>query len=195
LLLVALPFAAAAGTRPPSDLTVVLNFQGAHSDRSVNEMKRETEEILRTSGLRLDWRLSGEASRESYRDLVVVRFQGNCHVAPLPRVYDELGPLAFSYSADGSVQPFSQVDCDKVAASVRSALWGEDFAKADVLLGRALGRVLVHELVHMLTQSGRHTKQGVEQPALSGKQLVGASLRLGPADLELLRSFAAATRP
>jgi hypothetical protein len=93
------------------------------------------------------------------------------------------------------VQPFSQVDCDKVAASVRSALWGEDFAKADVLLGRALGRVLVHELVHMLTQSGRHTKQGVEQPALSGKQLIGASLKLSPADLEQLRSFAAATRP
>jgi hypothetical protein len=82
-----------------------------------------------------------------------------------------------------------------VAASVRSALWGEDFAKADVLLGRALGRVLVHELVHMLTQSGRHAKQGVEQPALSGQQLVGASLRLGPADLEMLRSFTAATRP
>jgi hypothetical protein len=185
----------AAGTRPPSDLTIVLNFQGAHSDRSVNEMKRETEEILRASGLRLDWRLGSEASRESYRDLVVVRFQGNCQIALLPRVYDELGPLAFSYSAAGSVQPFSEVDCDKVSASVRSALWGDDFAKADVLLGRALGRVLVHELVHMLTQSGRHARQGVEQPALSGKQLVGASLKLTPADLELLRSFAAATRP
>jgi len=58
-----------------------------------------------------------------------------------------------------------------------------------------LGRVLVHELVHILTRSGRHVRQGVEQPALSGKQLIGASLRLSPADLELLRSYAAATRP
>ena len=152
-------------------------------------MERETEVILSSSGLRLDWRLAADAARESSEDLVVVQFKGACHVEPIPYVYDELGPLAFTYSSDGNVQPFTQVSCDKVAASVRSTMWGEDFQKADLLLGRALGRVVAHELVHMLTASGQHGREGVARPALSGRELIGGSLPLSPADIARLREI------
>lgn len=180
---------AVANAPAPSDLTVVLDFKGTHSDRSVNEMKREAEGIIRPSGLRLDWRSRTEAAHESYQDLVVVEFKGACKVEPVPYVYDELGPLAFTYSTDGTVQPFGEVACDRVAASVRSAMSGEDFRNADLLMGRALGRVLVHELVHMLTASTQHGREGVERPALSGRQLIAASLLLSPADLARLRQI------
>jgi hypothetical protein len=85
------------------------------------------------------------------------------------------------------VQPFSRVECDKVAASVRSAMWGGDFAKADLLMGRALGRVLTHELVHVLTRSGSHGREGVERQSLSPKQLISESLPLSSGDLARLR--------
>ncbi|PWU07876.1 MAG: hypothetical protein C5B51_08830 [Terriglobia bacterium] len=176
-------------------LTVVMDFRGPYSQPAVREMQHEAEGILSSSGLSLDWRLSGQAPHETYDDLVVVRFKGDCRLTPAPPIYDELGPLASTYVADGAVQPFSDVACDKITASVRSAIWGKDFARGDMLLGRALGRVLVHELVHMLTRSERHATEGVARPALSASQLTAASLRLTSADLELLRSYAAATRP
>jgi hypothetical protein len=70
------------------------------------------------------------------------------------------------------VQPYGEVACDKVAAAVRSAMSGEDYARRDVLLGRALGRVVAHELMHMLARSGAHTETGVGRAALSGKRLI-----------------------
>src|SRR5579872_2157462 len=188
-LVTACAFVAAAGTRPSSKVTVILDFQGTHSNQSVTAMEREAEGILKSSGLRLDWRLAAEAAHESFDDLVVFQFKGACKVEPIPYVYDELGPLAFTYSADGAVQPFGQVSCDKVAAAVRSAMWGKDFQSADLLFGRALGRVLAHELVHVLTASGRHGREGVARPALSGKDLIGGSLPLSPADIARLREI------
>jgi hypothetical protein len=137
----------------------------------------------------LDWRLRSEAFANSYRDLVVVRFKGTCKIEPVPYVYDELGPLAFTYRTDGTVQPFGEVACDQVAASVRSIMSGDDFRNADLLMGRALGRVLVHELVHMLTRSGEHGKEGVERPALSARQLIATSLPLSAMDLSRLRQI------
>lgn len=180
---------AVANTRPYPKVTVVLDFQGIHSDLSVTEMEHETEGILKSSGLQLDWRMASEAAHETFSDLVVVQFKGSCKVEPVPYVYDELGPLAFTYSSDGTIQPFTEVSCDKVAASVRSAMWGGDFEKADFLFGRALGRVLAHELVHVLTASGRHAHDGVYKPALSGKELITGTLMLSPADIARLREI------
>src|SRR5579871_576411 len=189
LLIAAVALLAAADTRVPARLTVVLDFQGTRSERTVSAMERETEVILKSSGLNLSWRLAADAAQESFDGLVVVRFKGVCKVEPVPYVYDELGPMAFTYSSDGDVQPFTQVSCDKIAATVRSAMWGADFQQADLLLGRALGRVLAHELVHMLTRSGEHGREGVQRPSLSGRELISGSLFLSPADIARLREI------
>lgn len=153
-------------------LTVVLEFQGPHSERSVDEMKREVETQLKPSGLTLDWRSRGELEAATVENLVVVKFKGKCVLEPVGYLYDERGPLAFTYSTAGEVQPYSEVVCEKVTNSVRSAMSGSDFARADLLLGRALGRVVAHEMSHMLAKSGAHSHTGVNRPALSGKALI-----------------------
>jgi hypothetical protein len=174
-----------------SNLTVVLDFNGPHAARSVTEMQKEAQQVIKDAGVHLAWSNLDEANQHTYPDLVVMRFKGECILKPDPLLYGELGPpsgaLAFTYDTNGAVQPFGEVACDKVAASVRSAMWGSDYAIADVLLGRALGRVLVHELVHMLTKSQEHGRDGVEQRALSGKQLIANSLPLSRADLQRLK--------
>jgi len=170
-------------------VTIVLDFLGPRSERSVQEMKREFEGIMMGSGLAFEWRLRDEGSQVTANHLVVVRFKGKCILEPVGYLYDERGPLAFTYTTDGAVQPYSEVACDRVASSVRSAMFGGDFAKADELLGRALGRVLAHELVHMLSKSGVHSRLGVEKAALSGKLLIAPDLQLDAADLEKLRAL------
>lgn len=168
-----------------ADVTVVIDFDGPHSERSVEQMKRETADILKTAGLHLDWRSRADAG--SYENLVVVHFKGKCVLEPVPMLYDERGPFAFTYNSDGAVLPYSEVDCDHVTASVQSAMGVDDHARPDYVMGRALGRVVAHELVHILTKSAVHSHDGVEQTALSGHDLIGPPLRLTREDLERLR--------
>jgi hypothetical protein len=169
-------------------ITIVLDFQGPRSEQSVAEMKREFAGIMKDTAVRFDFRSRSQASQEALTDLVLVRFTGKCVLDPVGYLYDERGPMAFTYSTDGVVQPFSEVACDKVTSAVRSAMSGGDFANADLLLGRALGRVLAHEVVHMLSKSGAHGHAGVAKTALSGSQLIAPELLLEPEDVERLHS-------
>jgi hypothetical protein len=188
LLLVspALTSANAPALPSPSDVTVVLDIKGTYSRVAFQEMRHEAGQILETSGVRLGWRLRSEAMNATFNDLVVMTFNGSCSFDPAPPIYDEMGPLAITRTANGEVQPFGEVNCDRVVNSVRSAMLGQDYPRADMLIGRALGRVVAHELVHMLTKSGHHAREGVEKAALSGRQLIAASLPLSAMDVDRL---------
>jgi hypothetical protein len=179
----------ATASRPvPSGLTVVMDFRGAHSDNSIREMETESATILKSTGLKLDWKLRNQmVVGDTYPDVVVMTFKGACTFDPVPRIYDELGPLASTKTTDNEIQPFGQVDCDHVVNSARSAMFGGDFSRADTLLGRALGRVVVHELVHMLTHSAQHGKDGVFEAGLTGKQLISPTLPLSALDINRLQ--------
>ncbi len=180
----ALPVAA----MPPggADVTVVINFKGAYSASAIKAMEREVEQILKITGVTFDWRSRQEAADTTFNDLVVMTFKGSCVFNPMPILYDELGPYAITRTTGGEVQPFGEVDCDHVVSSLHSAMTGDDFGKADLLLGRALGRVVAHELVHMLTKSKQHGREGVEKAALSARQLISESLPLSAFDVDRL---------
>src|SRR5450432_2494226 len=85
--LLATTLIAAAPARPVG-VTIVLDFQGPRSERSVQEMKRELEAIMKNSGLAFEWRLRGEPNQETSNHLVVVRFKGKCVIEPVGYLYD-----------------------------------------------------------------------------------------------------------
>lgn len=178
--------AAAPVAQPLPDVTVILDVKGTYSESAFREMRREAAQIIKTSGLRLDWRMRADTQNTTFNDLVVMTFRGACSFDPTLPTYDELGPLAVTRTANGEIQPFGEVNCDRVVSAIRPAMFGEDYAKADLLVGRALGRVVAHELVHMLTRSGQHAHEGVQKAALSGKQLIAASLPLDAIDVDRL---------
>src|ERR1700704_5865660 len=106
---------ALAAEPAPASLTVLLRFDGPHSERSVLEMKRELGLILKDSGIRIDWRNRDEVTAsESFANLVIAKFRGKGRMEPVPYLYDERGPLGFTYDSDGSVLSFSEIECDKV---------------------------------------------------------------------------------
>jgi len=188
----AMPLGARIEQKSLSDLTVILDFKGPHSQTSIREMEREAGLVLKSSGVRLSWRILGEDPSAAYRDLVVMTFRGSCQYDPAPPRYDESGPLALTRITDGEILPFGEVDCVRVASTVRYAMSRGDFSRADQLVGRALGRVVAHELVHMLTKSVQHGTDGVEKASLSGKQLIEESLPLDPFDIGRLKQQLAA---
>jgi hypothetical protein len=182
------PLGAGVERVSPSVLTVILDFEGPYSRASLKEMERESGLVLRSSGVRLDWRMLGDNPHASYSDLVVMTFKGACEYDPAPPIYDELGPLAITHSVNGQILPFGEVNCDRVVNTARSAMWGTDYLRADLLIGRALGRVVTHELVHMITRSWEHGTEGIEKPALSGEQLIAGYLSLSAFDIDRLRA-------
>jgi hypothetical protein len=183
----AVPLGAGVDRVSPSVLTVILDFKGPHSRTSLKEMQRESGHILNSSGVKLDWRMLGDDPFASYSDLAVITFKGACEYEPAAPIHDEIGPLAMTRTTNGQVQPFGEVDCDRVVSSARMAMSGSDYSRADLLIGRAMGRVVAHELVHMLTRSGQHATEGVGRAALSGKQLIAASLSLSAFDIDRLK--------
>ncbi len=183
VLLLAAASLFAASPKRVSKVTVVLDFQGPHTEPSVAVMKQELGKILGSTGVQFEWRSLDEASEPFDGSLVVVRFNGKCILKPDPILYDERGPLAYTHTVDGTVLPFSEVACDTVTQSVRQAMFSGNYKQADLLLGRALGRVVAHELVHILTNSSDHAQEGVQKQALSGAQLIADHLKLTEADL------------
>jgi hypothetical protein len=150
-------------------------------------MKRELAAIVADSGIRVDWRMLADVQpAETFESLVVVRFHGACLLRPDPALMDERGYYAFTHVSDSGVQPFSEVECGKVASSIRPALSKAQWRQPDSIFGRALGRVLAHELYHMLAKSDAHATNGVTRSALTPAQLIAGKLKMTRADLEKL---------
>ena len=165
--------------KPPKTVTLVVAFDESKAQPDVVEaLKSELAEIWRGESVKLNWRpLESIQPGDSFPDLVVVHFKGDCHVHPLqPFLIDERGPqggaLAYSPMVNGHVQPFSSVLCDRVERSVRSAIKPNQRKAANRLYGRALGRVLSHELYHILNQTKEHELQGLAKKSLTGQQLI-----------------------
>jgi hypothetical protein len=154
-------------------LTVLLQFEDKHSEQSIDAMKKELESLV--TDVDVNWRLLSEVrSDDVFHDLVVVKFKGACEMASTsPFLIDERGYYAFTYTSGGQVLPFSEVECDKVRTSIRPAMSpGDLHNRGEYLLGRALGRVLAHELHHVLARSMSHSKTGVNRRALTPGDLI-----------------------
>ena len=171
-----------------ASLTVVFQFDGPHSEKSFVEMKQELGSILKDSGIHIDWRDRDHvSSSESFSNLVVVKFRGVCRTGPAAYRDGDSGPLAFTHTSDGAILPFSEVECDRVRSTLLRAMHGQNYGPSEVIFGRALARVLAHELYHVLAGTESHSRQGVTQRALSGADLVSDQLELDPAELDRMR--------
>jgi hypothetical protein len=167
----ALPPASQAANKSPEDLTVILDFKGPRSQNSIREMEQEARLILNSFGVRLGWALLGQQPHANYTSVAIVTFRGSCEFNPWLSQPLDSGSYAFTQLTDGQVEPFAEVNCNRVASAVQDAISGRGYAGAEQMFGRALGRVLAHELVHILTRSVLHASEGVTGPALSPREL------------------------
>ena len=157
-------------------------------DEVVSAMKNEFVRIYAATPYQFQWR-SSETVREgeSFDDLTVVRMTGTCAADPLP-LYDERGPLGLTHVTDGKVLPFASLDCDRLRTVLRSNLDGRDASEWRVIFGRALGRVLAHEMYHVLAHAAKHGRTGVTKGALSARELTAPDLQIGAESLGLIEA-------
>lgn len=184
----------AAASRPEAEtraLTIVVK-QGAQIPADVmREMRYEMDRLLGAADVATEWRVREEIKLGvNLEDLVVVTFRGRCELGaatPGRPAGEAPRALAQTHVTDGAILPFAEVHCDRVAALAREAMWGSDFRRASELLGRALARVLAHEIFHIIGKEHQHGEEGVFKHALSGRDLIAERLDFHPRELRRMR--------
>lgn len=167
--------------RSARSVTVVIDFPDRSAPELLPYIAGESAQLLRDQDLTLDWRnKSGVIANETFSDVVMVRLKGSCAINPVPEPFlpDERGPYAWTYITDGVVLPFSDVSCDRVRKNIKTVMHGGDYKHANEIMGRALARVIVHELMHMIHENGHHELTGVMRHALRPDDLISEHLKL-----------------
>jgi hypothetical protein len=191
-LLACTPVLRAGSNLPAATLpvTVLLDFEQPHSSTSLQALAQELERILGPARLKVDLRIKSEMPPASeYGELVLFKMRGHCtmNALPIAALSDERGALAMTYSVDGQLLPFGEVQCDRVRGSVQRALGKGDPERHQAALGIALARVMAHEMYHMIANRSAHTKDGVTKESLSARELSQAVLPLSGKANDALR--------
>ena len=153
-----------------------------------NAITSETDAILSGMRLHTEWRsLDNASGRGVAVDLAVVHFKGECRVDRQVPVVSHPAVLGSTYISDGSILPFADVNCEQVRGFLQRELGALHRQTAEELLGRALGRVVAHELYHVLAKTVVHAASGVAKAAFSIQDLVAERFEFREHELRELR--------
>ena len=167
-------------------VTAVVIPEGRYSRVAIREMGREAAHILKKSGVSLRWRIGAPAQSVDGL-LVVVKLMGRCDMDG-SSAFLVPGPLGWSHESSGVVLPFSNLACDNIRGAVESTLVAGNPIPRNYLLGRAMGRVLAHELYHIMADTAEHGQDGVAQAALSARELTSGLMEFQPPDVQAIQS-------
>jgi hypothetical protein len=182
LILCAAPVLAGQPTTP---VTAIVLPDGRYSKLAIREMGREAAHILKQSGVSLRWHV-GPPTQSVSGLLVVVKLVGHCDMDGTP-AFLVPGPLGWSHEVNGAILPFSDLACDNIRGAVQSAMLDGNQIRGNVLLGRAMGRVLAHELYHIVADTSDHGREGVTQASLTPRELTAGQLELRPSELAAMQ--------
>ena len=169
-----------------ASLTVLIKGQRLPAP-ILNAMEREARLAVESSGIHLDWRSQDEPFGEVTGGVAVVDMRGQCASAgPLPTAWRHperrAEPLGQTHLVNGTVLPFADVLCDAVHRLVDHDLRAARPNEREELLGRALGRVLAHELFHILARTTDHTHQGISRAEQSSADLLAPGVSFVESD-------------
>ncbi len=169
-------------------VAVFLQFDHPIHEAALEHMKAEVGTILRPAGYEFVWILqTPDTELREYSDLVVVHFTGDCEGTPELRPVLNGEALAKTAISDGQVLPFTEVRCGEVRRFISQALNAQRQQEQSALLGRALGRVLSHEMFHMFAATREHGHAGVARPAHSVRELASPKeFRFDPEEIRVL---------
>lgn len=186
--------AQASGHLIPS-IGVFFDFENEPSAEMVQAMEREVGAIMDPAGLIFSWRKMGSEGEEStFADLVVLHFKGSCQAAYAP--VSELGVwpeseavLASTRTSHGQILHFTDIRCDEVRRYLSTETASLKQGERDAVYGRALGRIVSHEMYHIFAGTEKHASDGVARAYYSRRELVQPAFAFGAKETNVLRDF------
>jgi cytochrome c553 len=186
LVLAALPALGAAAEVTP--VALFTHFQKPPAQQVADSIRREVESIMSPLGFPLEWKtLDGVRGDEVSTSLAVVTFRGSCDVSSL-LVGGRTTPLGITHISDGVVLPFTEIDCESIRNFLRKDLLHSPAQDREAAFGRAVGRVLAHELFHVFAGTAHHGAGGVAKPAFTEGELMGGRFSFEAAEFRTLRA-------
>ena len=189
-------FCALVGACFGAPVALIVDTPTALPPAVASALHQEVELVFRDTGYDFSWIDRADMKpADSFPDLVVLRLKSECRLdakaAATPS--GKLQPLAWAHRSGDEVLPFIEVDCARVRNMLRVLAHGEPTGVRHEMMGRALGRVVAHELYHVLTGESTHAHTGIAQAALSPAHLAAPALEFTQREVNLLarRSFAA----
>lgn len=156
----------------------------------VDAIHNELEQIMLPAGFRFDWHPLSDAGRRVSFQLAVIHFKGECDAGD---IWPEPGyprALGWTHVTDGEILPFIDIDCEGVRLVVQRDITVIPASGRDAIFGRAIARVLAHELYHFLAQTKRHSGGGVAKASYTAADLLAQTLRFGKKERAMLRNRA-----
>jgi len=188
LALGVLPALGETRAAPPVPITLYTQFQQQPPPAVLEALQAELESIMAPIGLRFEWRnLNGSHSEEPSVELAVVTVKGRCDTAGLVPKSKAEGALGITHMSDGQILPFTEISCDKVRNFVQVELLQMTGADREPAFGRALGRVLAHELYHIFANTVHHGS-GVAKEAYTTFDLTCDDFQFPHKESEMLRA-------
>lgn len=180
-----------------ASLQLLTQFNGRTSTTAVREMQREIDRLYRDVQVPVLWHdLSGYQSAGETPRIVFIHFVGNCRAVHMPPTHTVAGiALAGVNRVDGRMLPLIKVDCDRVAAYLWPSMTGPERVSGDAVFGRALARVVAHELYHCLTGTAKHSRSALFRADISAKALLASELDFGADEVANLRRALARGTP
>jgi hypothetical protein len=181
-------FASAGNSRqaPVAPIAILTQFQEEPSSLIRNSLQSELDSIMHPIGLHFNWHNLNAAMNTPALELVVVNFKGHCDLDRLQPVSVVPGALGWTYVTNGAVLPFSDVDCDAVRGFVQEELLAVPSVHRETMYGRALARVLAHELYHVLAKTSEHGDCGIAKSGFTVSDLLSRVFEFHAAELRKL---------
>lgn len=189
LLAGALPAAGQTGAAPVLPISLYMSFQQQPPPAVLAAIREEVEAIMAPIGLHFEWRnLDGDRGQEVSVELAVITFQGRCDTAGPALRGKVAGALGWTHMSDGEILPFTDIACDRVREFVSRALSAVNLVERQTAYGRALGRVLAHELYHIFANTTKHGSWGVAKESYSVLDLLTEEFQFQEKESRLIRS-------
>ena len=101
--------------------------------------------------------------------VIEVRLLGRCDVLPQadrPWRRGSRDPLGWVQRTGEQIPPFIFIDCERLAQVLRAATLGVTQEQRRQAMAQAIAHVLIHEWIHVATQSSSHSAHGIERASL-----------------------------
>lgn len=184
-LLAAIP--ALGGDGPPA-IHLYTDFQQPPPRAVLDSLQDEVAKIMEPMGLGFKWSsMSENRGNELSVKVAVIHFSGACDTILSAIQPAHSSALGWSYMEDGVVLPFSTIDCDGIRAFLRSDLMGRPKDELEVVFGRAIGRVVAHELYHVFVNTTRHSSHGIAKSYYSPQELLSKHFEFEQKESDALR--------
>lgn len=192
ILLLALGVFPAFGGSRVAPVRLYIHFQQDPPDAVLESIQEELANIMVPAGMEFDWRyLKDTKGNEVSVELAVIHFKGTCDAEDLSPMDGFPGPLGWTHMSDGEILPFSDINCDGVRLFLQRDLLHVPEENRAMTYGRALARVLAHELYHIFAKTTKHAGWGVAKPAYSVQELLSNKFQFDKKQCDRLREHQA----